>query len=104
MNRLIKYSALQSELDKVSKSEIAILLALGYSNKYIIRSVRVSQAQISRVVRQTGIKRKDYRDGKSAIAQHVATAARSRAKTFVRPKLLAWEERVERRMLAAASP
>lgn len=95
---------MQSELDKVSKSEIAVLLALGYSNKYIIRSVRVSQAQISRVVRSTGIKRKDYRDGKSKVAQYVAESARSKARNYVKPKLLAWEEKTDRRLLAAASP
>lgn len=103
MNRLIKYAAFPAELDRVSKSEIAILLALGYSNKYIMKSVRVSQNQISRVVRQTGIKRKDYRDGKSMLAQYVAEAAKTRAKQFVKPKILAWEQKVEHRRLLLAN-
>lgn len=100
MSNLVKYRAIQSELDKVSKSEIAVLLALGYSNKYIMRSVRVSQAHISRVVKRTGIKRKDYRDGKSAIAQYVAESARSKARNYVKPRLLAWEEKEEQKLLA----
>lgn len=102
MSTLIKYSSITSELDKVSKSEIAVLLALGYSNKYIMKSVRVSEAQIARVVRQTGIKRKDYRDGKSDIAQFVAERAKAKAKQFVRPKLLAWERDHQKLLLSSA--
>lgn len=49
----------------------AILGALGFSTKYIMEQTGLTACQISYRLRKGTIKRADYRDGTSAMAQRV---------------------------------
>ena len=82
---LIKANGHQlSVLDKISKCEVGILLSMGFSNKHIMRELRVSEAQIARVVKENpGLRRKMYRDGLSHVAQFVTQKARSRSSQII---------------------
>lgn len=48
-----------------------MLAACGFSDKYIQKQIKLSPAQVYLRCRRAGIKRKDYRDGKNPIAQHI---------------------------------
>lgn len=51
--------------------QCAILGALGFSTKYIMEQTGLTACQISYRLRKGTIKRADYRDGTSAMAQRV---------------------------------
>jgi hypothetical protein len=97
MNRLVKYSdkpfkvnggMTRAELNQqVTWCEVSILLSLGFSNKHIMRTVGVPERFIQKVVRETGLYRKNYRDGVSPIARWVTDRASGTAQKYVAPKL-----------------
>jgi len=53
----------------------AILAALGFSTKYIMEETGLSACQVSYRLGKGKIKRKDYRDGTSDMAQRVIERA-----------------------------
>lgn len=49
----------------------AILAGMGFSTKFIMEETGLTQSQISYRLNKGQIKRKDYRDGQSAVAERV---------------------------------
>lgn len=78
-------------LDKISRAHVSWLLACGFSNKAIRNEAHVTDAQIAKVVRRTGLKRRDYRDGTSPVAEFVLSRAKQTAMNYAQPKLMPWE-------------
>jgi hypothetical protein len=84
-------------LSGIARAHISWLLACGFSNKAIKKEAHCTDNQIARVVRRTGLKRVDYRNGTSPVAKFVLKNARQKALDYAQPKLLSWEASLQKK-------